>query len=627
MTTAHRPTFDPRRKAGQGGDADSQPHDLKAQLLEAEAAHFSKNPSAAKPTTVLTPNKRLLEEGPGQDSQDEEDLETKKRRVLEETRDIDAASDDSGIESSEEDSDEEDETAELLRELEKIKRERAEKKEQEEREKATAEQEQRQSDIALGNPLLMPDRDTETKRRWDDDVVFRNQARGTEKKGKPEFINDLLRSDFHKRFMVFRLLLIYFALKLNLGRADTSGKERRIVVATAAVALATTEMIPVVAWEAPVAWVAMTAAMAYVPAFLDFVPTSSDLTSRALTVWADLVVWVALTPMVYARLPQHKIAQAKLTIPQSSDRMGGSDSYGSGNTSGGMGGSDSYGSGNTSRGMGGDSYGSNTDSSYGSGTVGGAGSGNKMTSGMQSTSEGLGSDYGSGSGGYGGSSGDSRSSDAYSGSNDYGSGATGGAGSGNKMSSGFGDNDNDNTSGSYGGDSRSNDAYSGSTGYGSGATGGAGSGNKMSSGYGDNDDSSGGKKDSTMGKLMEKAGDIDVAQLIRRFENIIAYLPDEKSDRNIAAVNAYQMGVETAALVRAAEDILSLTRVLKEAWLFGKLQTVGTSEAEKRTEIAAGNVAEALTRLSAAGAFDVVSNTNSGQVNGQGKQDEKDEAS
>ena len=121
---------------------------------------------------------------------------------MEETRDIDAASDGSGSDSSDEESDEEDETAELLRELEKIKRERAEKKEQEEREKAATEQAQKESDIALGNPLLMPNRDTETKRRWDDDVVFRNQARGTEKKGKPEFVNDLLRSDFHKRFMV-----------------------------------------------------------------------------------------------------------------------------------------------------------------------------------------------------------------------------------------------------------------------------------------------------------------------------------------------------------------------------------------------------------------------------------------
>lgn len=74
------------------------------------------------------------------------------------------------------------------------------------------------------------------KRRWNDDVVFKNQARGTEDKGKKEFVNvslfaapfvhvhfkcfffflsfplgcfisliptsqDLLRSDFHRRFM------------------------------------------------------------------------------------------------------------------------------------------------------------------------------------------------------------------------------------------------------------------------------------------------------------------------------------------------------------------------------------------------------------------------------------------
>ncbi|KAL8783929.1 MAG: hypothetical protein Q9213_004259 [Squamulea squamosa] len=44
------------------------------------------------------------------------------------------------------------------------------------------------------------------------------------------------------------------------------------------------------------------------------------------------------------------------------------------------------------------------------------------------------------------------------------------------------------------------------------------------------------------------------------------------------------MEVETAALIRAAEDILSLTRTMKEMWLFGKLETVGTNEAEKSAE-------------------------------------------
>ncbi|KAL8689929.1 MAG: hypothetical protein Q9218_004507, partial [Villophora microphyllina] len=240
MTTAHRPTFDPARgkeaqrgvayhqrllpahtqlktrKPGQGGDADAQPRNLRAQLLEAEAAHFNKGDgttstpvATSEPTTS---SKRQLEAGSGQDGDEEEDIEAKRRRVLEETRHIDADSDDSSSASSEEDSDEEeeDETAELLRELEKIKKERAEKQAEEDRVKAAAEQEDRERDIALGNPLLNPHKNSKAKRRWDDDVVFRNQARGTENKGKKEFVNDLLRSDFHKRFMLppFSILAI-----------------------------------------------------------------------------------------------------------------------------------------------------------------------------------------------------------------------------------------------------------------------------------------------------------------------------------------------------------------------------------------------------------------------------------
>lgn len=44
--------------------------------------------------------------------------------------------------------------------------------------------------------------DFSVKRRWDDDVIFKNQARGTDDRNKKkEFVNDLLRSDFHKKFM------------------------------------------------------------------------------------------------------------------------------------------------------------------------------------------------------------------------------------------------------------------------------------------------------------------------------------------------------------------------------------------------------------------------------------------
>jgi hypothetical protein len=89
-----------------------------------------------------------------------------------------------------------------MRELEKIKKERAAAKAKEEAERAAEEEEQREIDVSRGNPLLNS-RDFTMKRRWDDDVVFKNQARGTEDRNKKkEFINDMLRSDFHKKFMV-----------------------------------------------------------------------------------------------------------------------------------------------------------------------------------------------------------------------------------------------------------------------------------------------------------------------------------------------------------------------------------------------------------------------------------------
>ncbi|KAH7313406.1 Pre-mRNA-splicing factor Cwf15/Cwc15 [Stachybotrys elegans] len=233
MTTAHRPTFDPARgkealrtdafhtrtlpahtklkfrKPGQGGDADDEPtRDLAAELLAAEKAHFAKRNGAPMPMdedddddheTAATSNAKrpppLTEGG-------EEDLEAKRRRILEESRDIDA--DDSSEEeedSDDDDDDSDDEDAELQRELERVRREREEKKKKEEAERLQAEQDAKERNIALGNPLLNK-QDFNMKRRWDDDVVFKNQARGTEDRGKKkEFVNDMLRSDFHKRFM------------------------------------------------------------------------------------------------------------------------------------------------------------------------------------------------------------------------------------------------------------------------------------------------------------------------------------------------------------------------------------------------------------------------------------------
>ncbi|KAF2270080.1 Cwf15/Cwc15 cell cycle control family protein-like protein [Lojkania enalia] len=232
MTTAHRPTFDPargkeapkgpayhqrllpaytflkHRQPGQGGDADAGTRDLRAELLEAEARHFAKKNGTyveePGPTEATSAAKRPLDALALDDAADIDEAMEKRRRieVLEKYRDVDADDSSESSESSEdEDDDEEDETAALMRELEKIKKERAEAKAKEEAERAAEEQEQREIDIARGNPLLNP-RDFTMKRRWDDDVVFKNQARGTEDKNKKkEFINDMLRSDFHKKFM------------------------------------------------------------------------------------------------------------------------------------------------------------------------------------------------------------------------------------------------------------------------------------------------------------------------------------------------------------------------------------------------------------------------------------------
>ena len=104
-------------------------------------------------------------------------------------------------------SSDEDDTAELLKELEKIKKERAQEKERLEQERQEEEAREMQERALSGNPLLNPDVITDTasfsvKRRWDEDVIFKNQAQGIEENGKKKrFINDMLRSDFHRKFM------------------------------------------------------------------------------------------------------------------------------------------------------------------------------------------------------------------------------------------------------------------------------------------------------------------------------------------------------------------------------------------------------------------------------------------
>ncbi|KAN0062665.1 complexed with cef1p [Thecaphora frezii] len=167
------------------------------------------------------------EEGKGKaNKEDADDAPSQAAAEQEEERD---SEDDDSDDSEDDDSDEEDDTAALLRELEKIKRERAEEKARMERQRQEAELSQRQDEIALGNPLLNLENAMRNgaagsasphgsaaglgmevggkkgfgvKRRWDDDVIFKNQASGAvANREAGGFVNDLTRSEFHKKFM------------------------------------------------------------------------------------------------------------------------------------------------------------------------------------------------------------------------------------------------------------------------------------------------------------------------------------------------------------------------------------------------------------------------------------------
>ena len=136
--------------------------------------------------------------------------------IADDESDLDASDSDDDDDDTDDDSDDEDEEAALLAELAKIRSEREAVKQKAEAE-AEAEEQGRMEEAALiGNPLLSSADISSSggggngggsapisgkiKRRWNDDVVFRNQTKG-EPEQKKRFINDTVRNDFHKRFL------------------------------------------------------------------------------------------------------------------------------------------------------------------------------------------------------------------------------------------------------------------------------------------------------------------------------------------------------------------------------------------------------------------------------------------
>ncbi|SPJ09656.1 cell cycle control protein cwf15, putative [Plasmodium sp. DRC-Itaito] len=105
---------------------------------------------------------------------------------------------------SSEDNESDEEEKELLRELENLKRERMEKLKKEKEEQELLKK--KKNNVLTNNPLINLEDNSDNdevntkKRKWTDDAIFRNTCEKKEKK-TPSYINDTVRSSFHKKFL------------------------------------------------------------------------------------------------------------------------------------------------------------------------------------------------------------------------------------------------------------------------------------------------------------------------------------------------------------------------------------------------------------------------------------------
>ncbi|XP_011875026.1 PREDICTED: protein CWC15 homolog B [Vollenhovia emeryi] len=220
MTTAARPTFEPAR-GGQGrGEKDLSAISKQYSSRDLPSHTKLKYREHGQSTIEELRNRDFRKELEERERTDKD--KGSGRRAIEPSREsttssakrqkidqVPAASLDADdpLDEDESDSDsEEDDAAALLAELQRIKKERAAEQAKKEMEKRQEEERIRMENILSGNPLLNYSSqsgrvDMKVRRRWDDDVVFKNCARSEPKKKHDVFINDSLRSEFHRKFM------------------------------------------------------------------------------------------------------------------------------------------------------------------------------------------------------------------------------------------------------------------------------------------------------------------------------------------------------------------------------------------------------------------------------------------
>ncbi|KAJ4828781.1 hypothetical protein Tsubulata_023758 [Turnera subulata] len=181
------------RREGQDTQEELQKRNLREELEDRERKHFSSKDKSYNDDRDRRKSNQLLLEGTKRGNE----VRIAPRNDDADDSDVEVNNDD---DSDEDDDDDEDDTEALLAELERIKKERAEEKLRLEQQQAAEELKAKEEQLLRGNPLLNNPTSFGAKRRWDDDVVFKNQARGETKTPK-RFINDTVRNDFHRRFL------------------------------------------------------------------------------------------------------------------------------------------------------------------------------------------------------------------------------------------------------------------------------------------------------------------------------------------------------------------------------------------------------------------------------------------
>lgn len=216
MTTAARPTFDTARGGTQKGEGNLSM--LSKQYSSRDLPSHTKiktrqigqdNADEVRGKDFkhdLLDRERQAREKSKKSSDSSYSSSSSKRPRIEHNVSHSAIDADDPVDEDDDDSDDsdddDDDTAELLAELQRIKRDRAEEMIKREQEKRVEEERIRTENLLSGNPLLnnQPG-DFKVNRRWDDDVVFKNCAKDDDKPKNSGFINDTIRSEFHKKFM------------------------------------------------------------------------------------------------------------------------------------------------------------------------------------------------------------------------------------------------------------------------------------------------------------------------------------------------------------------------------------------------------------------------------------------